>query len=119
MVLTINDPVVSTDNAADVVDLIQDLVDVQLNSSEELSASQLKSVVEKLSDVVDISVVDPVVGASIVNIVADILLSNTDVNPAADMWVGEGVRFHLSTGEQYFTSQSLFFVFWENKGSLT
>lgn len=99
--------------------MIEDLVDVQLNSSEELSASELESVVEKLSDVVDISVVDPVVGASIVNIVADILLSNTDVKPVADMWVGEGARFHLSTGEQYLTSQSLFFVFWGKKGSLT
>lgn len=116
MVLTVNEPAVSTDNAADVVDMIEDLVDVQLNSSEELSASELESVVEKLSDVVDVGVVDPVVGASIVNIVADILLSNTDVKPVADMWVGEGVRFHLSTGEQYFTSQSFFFDFWEKKG---
>lgn len=116
-----NDPVVSTDNAADVVDMIEDLVDVQLNSSAELSASELESVVEKLSDVVDISVVDPVVGTSIVNILADILLSNTDVTPEANTWVGEGVRFHLSTGDartdNIFTSQSLLFVFWEKKGS--
>lgn len=66
------------------MDLIEELVDVQLNSSGELSASELESVVEKLSDVVDISEVDPVVGANIVNIVADILLSDTDVNPVAD-----------------------------------
>lgn len=117
-----NDPFVSTDNAADVVDMIEDLVDVQLNSSKELSASELESVVEKLSDVVDISVVDPDVGAGIVNIVADILLSNTDVTPVADMWVGEGVRFHLSTGDartdSIFTSQSLSFLsFGEKKGS--
>lgn len=116
MALTVNDPVVSTDNAADVVDMIEDLVDAQLNSSQELSASELESVVEKLSDVVDISVVDPVVGTSIVNIIADILLSNTDINPVADRWVGEGFRFHLSTAQQqYFTSQSLLFVFWEKR----
>lgn len=95
--------------------MIEDLVDVQLNSSEELSASELESVVEKLSDVVDISMVDPVIGASIVNIVADILLSNTNVTPVADRWVGEGVRFYLSTDEartnDIFTSQSLFCIF--------
>lgn len=101
------------------MDLIEELVDVQLNSSGELSASELESVVEKLSDVVDISEVDPVVGANIVNIVADILLSDTDVNPVADTWVGEGARFHLSTGEQCFTPQSLFFCLLGKKGSLT
>lgn len=65
--------------------MIQDLVDVQLNTNEELSASDLDTVVEKLSDVVNISIVKPPVGANIVNIVADILLSKTDITPVADM----------------------------------
>lgn len=65
--------------------MIQDLVDVQLNTNEELSASDLDTVVEKLSDVVNISIVKPLVGANIVNIVADILLSKTDITPVADM----------------------------------
>lgn len=65
--------------------MIQDLVDVQLNTSEELSASDLDIVVEKLSDVVNISIVKPPVGANIVSIIADILLSKTDITPVADM----------------------------------
>lgn len=81
---------VPPDNAADVVDLIQEIVDANLNSSAELDDSELESVVEKLSEVVDVSQVEPPVGADIVGIVADILQSDTDVAPVADMWVGQG-----------------------------
>lgn len=65
--------------------MIQDLVDVQLANSAELSPSELDTVVEKLSEVVDISSIQPAVGANIVNIVADILLSKTDITPVANM----------------------------------
>ncbi|XP_068571143.1 adhesion G-protein coupled receptor G6 [Cebidichthys violaceus] len=74
---------VTTGNTAEVVDMIQDLVDVQLGDSAELSSSELDSVVEKLSEVVDISSIKPAIGADIVNIVADILLSKTYVTAVA------------------------------------
>ncbi|KAA8588760.1 hypothetical protein FQN60_010105, partial [Etheostoma spectabile] len=74
---------VTTGNAAEVVDMIQDLVDVQLSNSAELSPSELDSVVEKLCEVVKISKIKPVVGGKIVNIIANILLSKTDITPLA------------------------------------
>ncbi|KAM9356679.1 adhesion G-protein coupled receptor G6 [Symphorus nematophorus] len=75
---------VTADNAAEVVDVIEDLVDAQLGNSAELSASEVDTVVEKLSEVVDISIIEPAVGADIVNIVADILLSKTNITPVAN-----------------------------------
>ncbi|TDH07474.1 hypothetical protein EPR50_G00106460 [Perca flavescens] len=74
---------VTTDNAAEVVDMIQDLIDVQLGNSAELSPSELDTVVEKLRKVVEISTIKPAVGAKIVNIIANILLSKTDITPVA------------------------------------
>lgn len=79
---------VPPDNAADVVDLIQELVDSQLTGTGELDGSELESVVKKLSEVVNVSLVEPPVATEIMGIVADILLSDTDVAPLADMWVG-------------------------------
>lgn len=64
--------------------VIQDLVGIQLGNSSELSPSHLESVVEKLSEVVDESIVNSAVGANIVTIVSDILLSNTDVTPVSN-----------------------------------
>ncbi|XP_075959737.1 adhesion G protein-coupled receptor G4a [Anarhichas minor] len=71
---------VTTGNAAEVVEMIQDLVDAQLGNSAELSSSELDTVVEKLREVVAISSIKPAVGADIVNIVAVILLSETLLN---------------------------------------
>ncbi|XP_076595857.1 adhesion G protein-coupled receptor G4a [Chaetodon auriga] len=76
---------VTTGNAAEVVDMIQDLVDVQLGNGTELSASDLDMVVEKLNEVANISIIQPSVGVSIVKIVADILLSSTDITPVANI----------------------------------
>ncbi|XP_056295587.1 adhesion G-protein coupled receptor G4 isoform X2 [Pseudoliparis swirei] len=76
---------VSTGNGAEVVDMIQDLVDVQLGNSAELSPSELNTVVEKLCEVIDISIIKPAVGANIVNIIADILLSKTYITPVASI----------------------------------
>ncbi|KAL6117451.1 adgrg4 [Pungitius sinensis] len=74
---------VTTGNAAEVVDVIRDLVDVQLGESAELSSSQLDTVVAKLREVVDVGSITPAVGADIVNIVADILVSKTQMAPLA------------------------------------
>ncbi|XP_042348822.1 adhesion G-protein coupled receptor G6 [Plectropomus leopardus] len=76
---------VTTGNAAEVVDMIQDLVNVQLGDNAELSSSELDAVVKKLTEVVDISIVQPAVGADIVHIVANILLSKTDITPVANI----------------------------------
>ncbi|TNN72750.1 Adhesion G-protein coupled receptor G4 [Liparis tanakae] len=70
-------------NGAEVVDMIQDLVGVQLGNNAELSSSELSTVVEKLCEVIDIGSIKPAVGANIVNIVADILLSKTYITPVA------------------------------------
>lgn len=82
---SINDNLWFLDNAAEVVDMIQDLVDVQLDYDAELLSSELDTVVEKLSKVVAISIITPAVGANIFNIVADILLSKTDITRVANM----------------------------------
>ena len=65
--------------------MIDKLVDDQLVDTDKLSSSELDIVVEKLNQVVDIRVIKPARGINIVNIVADILLSKTDVNPVANM----------------------------------
>ncbi|XP_027863851.1 adhesion G-protein coupled receptor G4 isoform X2 [Xiphophorus couchianus] len=76
---------VTPDNAAEVVDIIQDLVDVQLSNNSQLSSSELGLVMDKLSEVVDVSIIEPKVGVDIVNIVANILLSETDITPVTDI----------------------------------
>ncbi|XP_053179621.1 adhesion G-protein coupled receptor G4 [Scomber japonicus] len=76
---------VTTGNAAEIVHMIDKLVDDQLVDTDKLSSSELDIVVEKLNQVVDISVIKPALGTNIVNIVADILLSKTDVNPVANI----------------------------------
>ncbi|XP_060904380.1 adhesion G-protein coupled receptor G4 isoform X2 [Labrus mixtus] len=76
---------VTTGNAEQVVDMIQDLVSNQLENDAELFSADLDTVVDKLGEVVDASVVIPAVGADIVNIVADILLSKTDITPVASI----------------------------------
>ncbi|KAK5617370.1 hypothetical protein CRENBAI_006982 [Crenichthys baileyi] len=76
---------VTPGNAGEVVDIIQDLVYSQLSNNSQLSSSELGSVVEKLSEVVHLSIIEPEVGLEIVNIVANILLSETDVTPVSDI----------------------------------
>lgn len=66
--------------------MIQQLVDEKL-LNENLSAEDLDMVVDKLVDVVKISVVKPPVGENIVTIVSKILLSSADVNTVASTWV--------------------------------
>lgn len=66
--------------------MIQELVDQEL-LNEELSAEDLDTVVHKLVDVVNVSVVTPPVGENIVTIFSKILLSSTDVTTVAGTWV--------------------------------
>lgn len=64
--------------------MIQDLLDEKLEVNEELSATDLDTVVEKLVEVVNIGVMKPPVGENVVTIVSDILLSSTDVAVVAN-----------------------------------
>ncbi|XP_076005388.1 adhesion G protein-coupled receptor G4a [Genypterus blacodes] len=71
-------------NVGEIVDVIEELVDVQLGSTAKLSASDLSTVMEKLDAVVDTGAITPKQCGSIVNIVADVLLSETDVTLMAN-----------------------------------
>lgn len=70
-------------NAAEVVDIIQNLVDEKLLLNEELSAPDLEIVVDKLEEVVNIGAIKPTVGENIATVVSSILLSRTDVTAVA------------------------------------
>lgn len=74
---------VTTENAAEVVEALQDLVNSQLNSSSELSMDDLGTVLGKLSEVVDVGT-DFELGANIVSIVGNILVSNTNVTTVSN-----------------------------------
>lgn len=67
------------DNVADVVEIIYDLVTSHLDNVTSLPSMVLGSVVEKLSEVVHVGIIRPAIAARIVNIVANVLLSESDV----------------------------------------
>ena len=77
------------ENAADVVQIIQDLLDVELGLADgadgELSASDMVTVVEKLDDVVDVSVVTVNLCINIFSMISDILISRSDMAPVSNM----------------------------------
>lgn len=77
-----------TDNAAEVVQIIQDLIDIELGSASggdgELSASDIVTLVGKLDDVVDVSVVTSVICHEIVGVISDMLISKTDMHSVAN-----------------------------------
>ncbi|XP_024117759.1 adhesion G-protein coupled receptor G4 [Oryzias melastigma] len=70
---------VTPDNVADVVEIIYDLVTSHLDNVTSLPSMVLGSVVEKLSEVVHVGIIRPAIAARIVNIVANVLLSESDV----------------------------------------
>ncbi|XP_061691689.1 adhesion G-protein coupled receptor G6 isoform X2 [Syngnathoides biaculeatus] len=74
---------VTTDNAAEVVDIIQGLVNATLGNATQIPPSELNTVVEKLNQVVNVTTVTPTLGDNIVRIFSDILVSETDVAPVA------------------------------------
>ncbi|CAN9515128.1 unnamed protein product [Ophioblennius macclurei] len=79
---------VTTDNAEKVVDIIQDLVKDELSENRTLSPSDLTSIVGKLSEVVNISRINPAVGGEVVTIISDILNSETNVTQEANTFLG-------------------------------
>ncbi|XP_055014990.1 uncharacterized protein LOC129410556 [Boleophthalmus pectinirostris] len=90
---------VTTENAGEVVETIQDLVNEQLSNSSQLSPDDLTTVVGKLSEVVDVGS-NSELGANIVTIVADILISSTDVTTISNVVLnltskmGDTLDFH-------------------------
>ncbi|XP_042181665.1 adhesion G-protein coupled receptor G4-like isoform X2 [Oncorhynchus tshawytscha] len=86
-VITISDldkVTVTANNSADVMDMIKNL----LGDEGDLSDSQLATVVQKLDEVLWVSTVTPQLGRDIVNIVADILVSNSDLSAVANEILG-------------------------------
>ncbi|KAK0148908.1 Adhesion G-protein coupled receptor G4 [Merluccius polli] len=80
---------VTAGNAVEVVKMIQDLINVELGTGSggdgELSASDMVTVVEKLSDVVDVSVVTDFLCDKLLNVISVLLISKTDMNSVANM----------------------------------
>lgn len=75
---------VTTGNAAEVVEALQNLVNTQISNSSQVSSEDLDTVVGKLDEVVDVGT-DSELGASIVAIVADILVSDTNVTTVSNV----------------------------------
>ncbi|KAL0974130.1 hypothetical protein UPYG_G00216040 [Umbra pygmaea] len=67
---------VTANNTADVVDIIEELV----GGEKVLNDSELNSVIQKLDEVLEVGSVTPELGGDIVNIIGDILGSDTDVS---------------------------------------
>ncbi|XP_047440345.1 adhesion G-protein coupled receptor G4 [Mugil cephalus] len=94
---------VTSDNMAEVAAIIQELVQVQLNNSDELSSHQLTSVVDKLKEVVDINDVKPSIGVSIIDTISNMLLSKTDLTPVSNNIlnltdkIGDTMDFHVGS----------------------
>ncbi|XP_045579874.1 adhesion G-protein coupled receptor G4 [Salmo salar] len=102
-VITISDldkVTVTANNSADVVDMIENL----LGDEGDLSDSQLATVVQKLDEVLWVSTVTTQLGGDIVNIIAKILVSNSDLSAVANEILG----ITDSIGDQmYFPEESL------------
>ena len=77
------------ENAAEVVQILQDLLDVELGSGGdidgELSSSEAVTVLGKLDDVVDVSVVTNSLCYDIFYMISDMLISRTDMSPVSSM----------------------------------
>lgn len=67
----------SPDNALDVIDMIVSL----LKNLSTLNFKELATVLNKLEDIVDLSVVTPNLGQALINIISDILESDSDLLP--------------------------------------
>ncbi|XP_049610927.1 adhesion G-protein coupled receptor G2 isoform X2 [Syngnathus scovelli] len=74
---------VTTENAAEVVDVIQALINATLGNATQLPPSELNTVVEKLNQVVNVTTVTPALGNNIIHVFSDILISGTDMAPVA------------------------------------
>ncbi|XP_074528571.1 adhesion G-protein coupled receptor G4 [Halichoeres trimaculatus] len=68
---------VTPDNALDVIDMIVSL----LKNLSALNFKELATVLNKLEDIVDLSVVTPNLGQALINIISDILESDSDLLP--------------------------------------
>jgi hypothetical protein len=77
------------ENAMDMVQTIQRLLFYELvygsGSDAELSASDMVTVMGKLDDVVDVSVVTAELSNDIFSMISDILISRSDMAPVSNM----------------------------------
>lgn len=65
------------ENAVEVVEMIELLLD----DHSKLSYEELETVLNKLTDVVDLSVVTPNLCQSLINIISDIFVSDSNLSP--------------------------------------
>ncbi|KAJ3598735.1 hypothetical protein NHX12_000642 [Muraenolepis orangiensis] len=91
MIITDLDNVtVTADNAAEVVQMIKDLINLELGTANggdgDLSASDMVTVVEKLENVVDVAIVTPILCNEIVSMISDMLISKSDMNSVANIF---------------------------------
>lgn len=70
------------DNALDVVEMIEGL----LRNHSTLNYQELVTVLSKLEDIVNLSVVTPNLGQALINIISDILESDSDLLPFTNTW---------------------------------
>lgn len=76
-------PLPFPENAHDVVEMIESL----LSNQSTLSYNDLVTVLNKVKDVVNISVVTTTLAQALVNIISDILESDSDLLPFTNTWV--------------------------------
>lgn len=73
----LTDIVVSAENAPDVVEMIQGL----LRNQSALNYDELVTVLAKLEDVVNLSVVTPNMSQAVIDIISEIMRSDSDLLP--------------------------------------
>lgn len=71
----------SSDNSLDVVEMIKDL----LRNHSSLIYDELVTVLKKLKDIIKVSVVTPSLGQALINIISDILGSDSNLTPFTNM----------------------------------
>ncbi|XP_062332900.1 adhesion G-protein coupled receptor G2 [Osmerus eperlanus] len=73
----LGDLIVTANNTADVVGIIEDLVNSELGSDGSLTGEELNTVVDKLAEVMGVATVTPELGSKIIGIISDLLGSDT------------------------------------------
>ncbi|KAL1266599.1 hypothetical protein QQF64_002274 [Cirrhinus molitorella] len=88
------DIAVTHDNAEDILIMIEDLV----HENKDLDESDLSMVLDKLADVINVSVITPLLGEFIINITSDILESDNNLLP----YTNSILNITESVGDQMF-----------------
>lgn len=74
----------SSETSFDVVEMIKDL----LRNHSSLIYDELVTVLNKLKDIINVSVVTPDLGQALINLISDIVASDSDLEPFTNTYVG-------------------------------